>query len=216
MKIIDSTNFSYLGDRNYVNSASIIEFIHSNIGAFVDGLPIDYSLDIKMHKEMNTNCSVEVYSSFHEYSDEVIICEAILKSNCDTKFVYFLSNNEVVNKNDINPVYCVEELDLYSEFSGCYRISSNNYNECIANIIQANKELHLKNIDSKRSKVLNMFMKNIPVEFSKYKSLLIIEIKNIGVRDMANSSFSTLNKITFSGVNLQPVLVGFQVVVADV
>jgi len=58
-------------------------------------------------------------------------------------------------------------------------------------------------------------MKNVPVEFSNYKSSLVIEIKNIGVRDMANGSFSTLNKITFSEVNLQPILVGFQVVMVD-
>ena len=215
MNIIDSTNFSYLGARNYVHSSSIIEFIHGNIGTIVNGLPTDYSLDIKMHKEMNTNCSVEVYSSFHEYGGDVVICEAVLKSNRDTKFVYFLSNNEFIDQNDINPVYRVEELDLYSKFSGCYRISSNNYNECIANIIQSNKEIHLKNIDSKKFKVLNMFMKNVPVEFSNYKSSLVIEIKNIGVRDMANGSFSTLNKITFSEVNLQPILVGFQVVMVD-
>ena len=66
MNSIKSTDFSYLGTRKYVNSTSIIEFIHDNINIFIDSLSIDYCLDIKMYKKMKSNCSIDVYSSHHE------------------------------------------------------------------------------------------------------------------------------------------------------
>jgi len=45
---------------------------------------------------------------------------------------------------------------------------------------------------------------------------LKIEIKNIGIRDTINGGFSTLNSINIPEINLQPILVGFQVVRLDV
>ena len=61
-----------------------------------------------------------------------------------------------------------------------------------------------------------MFMRNVPVEFPKYMNTLKIEIKNIGIRDTINGGFSTLNSINIPEINLQPILVGFQVVRLDV
>ena len=50
MKNTVNTNFSYLGTRNYINSTSIIEFIHDSMGIFIDDLYIGgcddlYALD---------------------------------------------------------------------------------------------------------------------------------------------------------------------------
>ena len=59
--------------------------------------------------------------------------------------------------------------------------------------------------------ILNIFMKNIPVEFPKYIDMLDIEIRNIGIRDSINGNLSTLNTINIPEMNLQPILVGFQV-----
>ena len=216
MKNTVNTNFSYLGTRNYINSTSIIEFIHDSMGIFIDDLYADYCLDIKMYKEMNINCRVDVYNSHREYSDESVICEVILKSDNNIKFIYFLSNHKAINKNTVDSIYRVEEIGLCSEFSGSYKIASNNYNECIKNIIQSNKILHLKDIDFDKFKILNMFMRNVPVEFPKYMNTLKIEIKNIGIRDTINGGFSTLNSINIPEINLQPILVGFQVVRLDV
>ena len=87
-----------------------------------------------------------------------------------------------------------------------------NPNEFIKNIIQSNKLLHFKNVALEEFKVLNMFMKNVPVELPEYKDILDIEIKNIGIRDADNGSLSTLNSINVVGIDLQPILVGFKVV----
>lgn len=211
MNSIKSTDFSYLGTRKYVNSTSIIEFIHDNINIFIDSLSIDYCLDIKMYKKMKSNCSIDVYSSHHEYNSESVICEVILKSDNDTRFIYFLSNHKAISCNKVDPVYCVEEIGSYGKFSGSYKIAFNSYNECIKNIVQSNKLLHLKSIDSGEFSILNIFMKNIPVEFPKYIDMLDIEIRNIGIRDSINGNLSTLNTINIPEMNLQPILVGFQV-----
>jgi len=212
MKIIENTSFSFLGTRNYVNSTSIIEFVHDNIDIFIDGISIDYSLNIKMYKEMNVNCRVDIYNSHHEYINESIICEVNLNSDYDTKFIYFLSNNEVISNSIDDPVYSVNELSLSNDFSGHYKISSHNYNECIKNIIQSNKGLHISNIKLEKYRILNMFMKNIPVDFPNYPATSNIKITNIGVRETVNDGFSTLNKIIFTEMNINPILVGFQVV----
>jgi hypothetical protein len=212
MNCIKNTGFSYLGTRNYVNSTSIIEFVHDNISIFISGLSIDYFLDIKMHKEMKVNCRVDVYSSYHEYNDETVICEVVLKFNNDKRFVYFLSNHKAISQNTVDSTYHTEEIDLYGKFSGRYRIASSSYNEFIKNIIQSNKVLHLKNIALGKFKILNIFMKNIPVELPKYMNMLDIEITNIGIRDTADGSFSTLNSINIIEMSLEPILVGFRVV----
>jgi len=57
-----------------------------------------------------------------------------------------------------------------------------------------------------------MFMKNVPAELPKYLSVSNIKITNIGIRDTIDNGFSTLNKINFFEMDLQPILVGFQVV----
>ena len=155
---------------------------------------------------------VDIHNSYHEYGDESIICEVVLSSDYDTKFIYFLSNHRIINRNTVDPIYHTNEIDLFGEFSGHYRIASNDYNECIKNIIQSNKELHLKNIKLKKYRILNMYMKNVPAEFPKYLSMLNIKITNIGIRDTIDNSFSTLNKINFLEMDLQPILVGFQIV----
>ena len=41
--------------------------------------------------------------------------------------------------------------------------------------------------------------------------MLDIEIRNIGIRDSINGNLSTLNTINIPEMNLQPILVGFQV-----
>ena len=213
MNFIKSTNFSYLGDRSYVHSTSIIKFIHDNISVFVDNRSTCHYLDIKMHKEMNTNCRVDIYSKYHEYVVESVICEVILKSDEYTKFIYFLSNHKPVKQDavDNDNLYSIKEISSYGKFSGSYRISSNSYSEYITNIIQSNKLLHLKNLDSKRFKILNIFMKNVPVEFSEFTNTSDIEIKNIGIRDAINSDYSTLNSVKIAGIDIQPILIGFQV-----
>ena len=208
MNCIKSTDFSYLGLRRYINSTSLIEYIHDNIDTFT----VDYSLDIKMHKEIHANCRVDVYDYHHEYSDEIVMCEVVLKSNNSKRFVYFLNNHGAITKSAVEATYCAEEIELHGKFSGKYRISASNYNEFIKNIIQSNKLLHFKNVALEEFKVLNMFMKNVPVELPEYKDILDIEIKNIGIRDAGNGSLSTLNSINVVGIDLQPILVGFKVV----
>ena len=164
-----------------------------------------------MYKEMISNCSVEIYDTYQEHDNEEVMCEVVLKSNNSTRYIYFLNYSKAIISNRINPEYCVEEIDLYSNFSGIYRIASNTYSKCIRNIIQSNKLLHLKNISSGGWSILNMFMKNVPVEFPKYINMLDIEIKNIGVRGVVDKSFSTLNVINIPEMNIQPISVGFQV-----
>ncbi len=212
MNIIANTDFSYLGDRDYINSTSLVEFIHDNIDVFIDSAPhIDYSLDIKIHKEVKTNCRVDVYKTNQEYNKESIICDAILRSNNDIRYVYFVSNDRPVIKNKIDPKYVVEKIELYGEFSGYYRISASNYSEFIRNVIQSNKLLHIDNLDFTKYKILNMFMKSTPVELIKYNEKLDIEIKNIGIRFSSDGSLSTMNKVIFTGISLKPMFIGFQV-----
>ena len=206
------TDFSYIGMRNYINSASLVEFIYDNVNIFIDGALGKCFLDIKMHKEISTNCRVDFYSNSHEYNDEEVMCECILKSDNNIRVIYFLSNNNSIRKNIDDSVYHVKEVSSYGEFSGQYSINSSNYNEFIKNIIQSNKEIHLKSFNSVKFKILNIFMKNIPIGLHKYINTLDIEIKNIGIRDAVDSGFSTLNEVSFFGVNVQPVLIGFQVV----
>jgi hypothetical protein len=210
MNLIKSTDFSFLGARDYIHSTSIIEFIHNNINSFISDSPVEYSLDIKMYKEVSTNCKVDIYNCYHEYIDKTVMCEIILKSNNDKRFVYFLSNHKVIIKKTITPIYHVEEIDLYGKFSGHYRIASNNYSEFIKNIIQSNKELHIKNLGLGEFKIINMFMKNVPVGLLKYINILDIEIKNIGIREISDGNLSTLSEIHMIEMNLKPILVGFK------
>ena len=54
-------------------------------------------------------------------------------------------------------------------------------------------------------------MKNVPVEFSEFTNTSDIEIKNIGIRDAINGDYSTLNSVKIAGIDIQPILIGFQV-----
>jgi len=211
LNTIENTDFSFLGDRNYINSTSIIEFIHNNINVFITVSGFNYSLNIKIYKEVKTNCRVDTYSSYHEYDKDLVVCEAILSSNNDIKYLYFISNNKQIKKNKLDSKYGVYDLKLNGRFSGSCYILSSNYTEFIRNIIQANKILHVKNIGFSEYKILNIFMKNVPVELDNYQKSLGIKIDNTNIHELPDGNISTLSKISFNENDIDPLFVGFQV-----
>ena len=210
MKIVSNTNFNLLGDRNYVNSFSIIEYIYLN-HTKLSGWDIkDVWLDIKFYKLITCNCVVGVSSEPVKNLSEEILCEAVISCEIGKCFIYFKKNpsGKKLGQADIN--YDVSEIEVYGNYSGNYKIRSDSYDHFIKNLIEANKRVHLQSSISKNLKVINMFMRNIPLFLDQNIEWSDLQIKNIGSRKSHDGSISTLNKVRVS--RMFDVHIGFNII----
>jgi hypothetical protein len=198
VKIVSNTNFNLLGDRNYVNSFSIIEYIYLN-HTKLSGWDIeDMLLDIKFYKLITCNCVVGVSNEPVKNISEEILCEAVISCEIGKCFIYFKKNASGKKLGQANINYNVMEIEVYGNYSGNYKIRSDSYGQFVKNLIEANKRVHLQSNIGKSLKVINMYMRNIPLFLDQNIEWSELQIKNIGLRKLSDGSISTLNKVRVS------------------
>jgi len=204
------SNFTLLGSRDYVHSTSIIEFIYLNRNNIIGKSNELAWLDIKFYKIITSNCLLEITTKPSDNINEDVLCEAIIRRNKSFFFVYFRSqpNNEELKKASVT--YNVEEIDFFGQYSGDYMIKTDCYSSFIINIVESNKRVHLASNPNSEVKILNMFMKNVPLFFDLNSQWTKIKIQNIGFRGSINENISTLNKLNING--LKDISLGYKLI----
>jgi len=206
------TNFQLLGNRDYVHSSNIIEYLHKNC-EMLTGFSTDGTLlDIKFYGRITTNCAVEPHDEPVDNSAKDILCEAVIRCDKGKRFIYFKEALDSKWPESVPVNYDVSEIELNGNYSGKYRIQSDTYGHFIKNLIEANKRVHLADCLDKDIQVINIFMRNVPLSLCLDDAMIQLDITNIGRRDSHDGSILTLNRISISELDTRDIEVGFSLV----
>ncbi|OHE76674.1 MAG: hypothetical protein A3F67_00920 [Verrucomicrobia bacterium RIFCSPHIGHO2_12_FULL_41_10] len=133
-------------------------------------------------------------------SSLAIAAEFRLTSGTKNFYIYFIEDEKPVS-NRTKTQYDIQDLELLSPFSGSCHININNELSFFENIIEANKRLHQCTLNDKKIKVINLYMKKIPLGLMvQKKGMYRLNIRHIGSRSH-NDGLATINEFSFEGLN---------------
>jgi hypothetical protein len=190
------SNFKFKGDRKYVHSSTICDFILKYWCAHHNVPESDISLTITFHNEIKHNGKIIFFDekqSFKEIGSSfecAIIYKGKVKSYC------YLKEEGSLPLIDGAPVYSISNLELTLPYSGTCSMSINSSLSLLENTIEANKKIHLMTAPDEKYSVLNMYMINFPFNILKKNKTQRLCIQNIRWRKQLEG-IATINNLWF-------------------
>ena len=198
MKIIEKdAAFTYINNRTYVHSSSIIEYIWLSVKSYFSSYSKQYIfIDIRFHQVLTSNAKIIVFDKYQDYSkDSLLVSEGVLYTN-DTKLYFYLFKDEVsaVISNEYFE-YSVQ-IDTNENYGGSCAIGIIDIPSYIRNTIEANKRVHILTLhNNEKLEIINLYMKKFPINIP-YNNFdkINLHIENFSIRGH-NNDIATLNKI---------------------
>lgn len=198
MKIIEkNAAFTFINNRTYVHSSSIIEYIWLSAKSYFSSYGKQYIfIDIRFHQVLTSNAKLIVFDKYQDYSKvSLLVSEGVLYTN-DTKLYFYLFKDEaniIINNEYVE--YSVQ-MDTNKNYGGSCVIGIIDIPSYIRNTIEANKRAHIMTFhNNKKLEIINLYMKKLPINIP-YNNFdkINMHIENIGIRGH-NNDIATLNKI---------------------
>lgn len=196
-----ATNFEYKGDRMYVHSTTMGEFLGEHICPLIGLNAADIRLDAQFHRVVTKNGIMRCQEvPMQSRSHAEIAAEFRLVSSAKTYYAYFIEGDKPVESR-IDPKYDIEDWNNPAPFTGSCRINISSTRAILENTIEANKRLHQAAFGDRPIKVINLYMKKFPLEIQGDGVLHTLNIRHIGARHH-NEGLTTLNKFSFVGLDI--------------
>jgi|APSaa5957512535_1039671.scaffolds.fasta_scaffold64021_2 hypothetical protein len=201
MKLLEEkTLFSYINNRTYVHSSSIIDFIWFKIKNLSC---IDESrfccIDIRFHRILKSNAVFIVFDEYQNFSkDESLISEGTVYEGDNIVYFYFFENKKSRSIHNIKFEYSISKENFSGNYSGSCTIGASDALDYVSNIIETNKRIHkLEYAKDSTLEIINLYMKNFPINMTGYSLKKVdILIENLGKREHKDS-ITTLNQLNF-------------------
>lgn len=195
------TDFSYKGDRTYVHSTTMGEFLSARVCPQLGLKATEVLLDAQFHRVVTKNGVMRCLDAPNQLCTHAeIAAEFRLVSGAKTYHVYFIEDDKPVESR-IDPKYEIEDWQNPTPFEGTCRINISSTRAFFENTIEANKRLHQAAYANKLVKITNLYMKKVPLGIRSDDRLYTLKIRHLGARTH-NDGLTTLNKFSFVGMDI--------------
>jgi hypothetical protein len=197
MKLLElETEFKYKGDRKYIHSTTICDFIARSWSDFSRDDLMNLSISIDIHEEAKNNGKLVYFDEKQSIKEIGAISESkILLDGNVVCYCYFIEQQSSPSKED-SPAYDLSNFELVSDYSGSCVVGVDSPIKLLENVVEANKKIHLNTLKDNNYDVLNIYMKNFPFSILKLggRQRLFVENKR---KRFQHDGFSTINEFWF-------------------
>lgn len=193
-----TTDFPYLGNRNYIHGTSMLNFVLDYMDRQTKD-PVKLKT-IKFQNEIHRN------GSFY-FSETDDITDLIKKSDCYISFstgnrtlkAVFIEEGVKVERVVPETSFTIEDLISDNNYGGSCLIKAFNRSELVCNIIQANKRMHLACLSElqQASDVRFGYMEKWDVPPKDIMLQSRLDIRNLITRKNIND-IMTINRVSYS------------------
>lgn len=196
------TDFELKGKRMYVHSPTLCAYVCETFLQKLNFNGLNTCIDAAFHTPITHNGTMLLRDVKLEQKECHYAAEFKLHSGGETAYVYFKEQDIPVHRR-VASSYAVRHFESTGELAATCMVKCDSIKCFMDNLVEANKRIHQVAFSGKRVKVVNVYMKRVPVIFPEGIDWVQLDIQNIGSRTQG-SSMITLNRIVINDFQCTP------------
>lgn len=198
------TDFAYKDERPYIHSSTMCAFLGEKVVPALGLQTVGVRMDVQFYRVATKNGVMRCQAAPSDMrSNPAVAAEFRLVSDAEIFYVYFVEGEDPILNRE-NAKYEISDLIVAAPFAGSCRIRAASMLSLFENIIEANKRLHMATLHDNTIRVINLYMKKLPLGFlSAQEGMLSMDVRHIGSRTH-NDGIATINEFSFGELTIPP------------